>query len=155
MSQTTKREAAVERLVRFFTVMAWIGLVVLILGTALGMLTQGSARFATIGAAVAAGLVLTWVGLRERRRGKRILQEKDRSGAVALRGGRNLDPAGLARRWRNVAIGNSVAGVVSSALATAFLPTGFAVGVVAVLALAVADTWYLERRFEKLGRLTR
>jgi len=74
---------------------------------------------------------------------------------VALRGWRNLDLAGRARRFRNLAIGNSVAGVFVSALAIAFLPTGLAVGFIAFMALAVADTWYLERRYQKTGRLTR
>ena len=35
---------------------------------------------------------------------------------------------------------------VGSALAVVFLPTGLAVGVSALMALAVTDTWYLERR---------
>ena len=81
--------------------------------------------------------------------------EKWRTGDMALRRFRDLDTAGRALRVRNLAIGNSVAGVVVSLAAFAFLPTGIAVGISALMALGVADWWYLQRRYQKTGRLLR
>jgi hypothetical protein len=74
MPGMTKPEAPLEKLVHWFTVMAWMGPGVLILGTGIGALMQGAARFVTIFVAVGMGLWLTWVGLRLRTRGKRLLQ---------------------------------------------------------------------------------
>jgi hypothetical protein len=73
-----------------------------------------------------------------------------RHGSAPLR---DLDTAGRARRVRNLAIGDSVAGVVASVAAFAFLPTGLAVGISAFMALGSANMWYLERRYRNTGRL--
>jgi hypothetical protein len=74
---------------------------------------------------------------------------------MALRRFRNLDSAGRVRRVRNLAILDSVLGVVASGAAFAFLPTGFAVGISVFMALGAADFWYLDRRYRKTGRLLR
>jgi uncharacterized membrane protein len=74
---------------------------------------------------------------------------------VGFRSFRSLDTAGRVRRMRHLVIGNTIGGVIVAALAAAFLPIGLALVVIAFMVLGVADTWYLERRLRRTGRLTR
>ena len=57
----------------------------------------------------------------------------------------------LARKWRRIEVGNSVAGLLVSVAAVLFLPSVAAAVVVGFLVLRVADTWYLGRRLSELG----
>lgn len=59
------------------------------------------------------------------------------------------------QRWRHLAIGNTVAGAVVCVLALIFLPRAAAAAIAALMALGVADTWYLDRRYRRTGRLLR
>jgi O-antigen/teichoic acid export membrane protein len=61
----------------------------------------------------------------------------------------------MVRKWRRIEVGNSVAGVVVSVVAVLLLPAAAAAVVVAVMAVCVADTWYLGRRLRRTGRLFR
>lgn len=61
----------------------------------------------------------------------------------------------LARKWRRIEVGNTIAGVIVSAAVVVFLP-GVAAGLIVVfMVLCVADTWYLGRRLKRTGRLFR
>lgn len=61
----------------------------------------------------------------------------------------------IARKWRRIEIGDSIAGVAVSVVAALFLPIGFATLVIVFVALCVADTWYLGQRLRRTGSLRR
>jgi hypothetical protein len=61
----------------------------------------------------------------------------------------------LARKWRRIEVGNTVAGLVVSIAAIVLLPSVLAALVVVLMALGVADTWYLGSRLRRTGRLFR
>jgi len=66
-----------------------------------------------------------------------------------------MEAAELARKWRRIEVGNTIAGVVVSVLAVVFLPSVAAALIVLFMVLCVADTWYLGRRLKRTGRLFR
>jgi hypothetical protein len=59
----------------------------------------------------------------------------------------------LARKWRRIELGNTLAGFVVSTVAIVLLPGVVAALVVVLMALGVADTWYLGSRLRRTGRL--
>jgi hypothetical protein len=59
----------------------------------------------------------------------------------------------LARKWRRIELGNTLAGFVVSIVAIGLLPGVVAALVVVLMALGVADTWYLGSRLRRTGRL--
>jgi hypothetical protein len=59
----------------------------------------------------------------------------------------------LARKWRRIELGNTLAGFVVSIAAIGLLPGVVAALVVVLMVLGVADTWYLGSRLRRTGRL--
>ena len=66
-----------------------------------------------------------------------------------------MEASELARKWRRIEVGNTIAGLFVSVLAVVFLPIWAAVLLVVLMVLAVADTWYLGLRLKRTGRLFR
>jgi hypothetical protein len=61
----------------------------------------------------------------------------------------------VARKWRWIEVGNTIAGVVISAVAVIFLPSVAAALIVGFMVLCVADTWYLGSRLKRTRHLFR
>ncbi len=59
----------------------------------------------------------------------------------------------LARKWRRIELGNTLAGFVVSIAAIVLLPGVVAALVVVLMVLGVADTWNLGSRLRRTGRL--
>lgn len=133
--------------IRAFAYCALIGGAVFIFGLVCAVL-----KSIPVGAALGigyAGLLLTIVSLREVRRGIR-LRSKARAGGVEDNAG-PTSTRDMARRWRVAAVGNTVAGLVLSALALAFLPVSWGIVVTLVLAAGIFITWHFEWRISGRG----
>ena len=62
-----------ETLIRVFTWMIYIGVVVMVIGVIVGLLLGGAAEAVLIGASVGAGGLCTFAGVRGRKRGRESL----------------------------------------------------------------------------------
>jgi hypothetical protein len=74
---------------------------------------------------------------------------------VVLRRAALLTPEKRMARWRRLAVGNTIAGVVVSVLALVFLPLPIGLIVTGAMAIGVGDTWYLDRRIHRSGSFGR
>jgi hypothetical protein len=70
-----KDQSAFERLVHTFTVMAYVGIGVVVVGVIVGAFLQGAARVCVICFGLGSGGLMLWVGLRERKKGRKILDQ--------------------------------------------------------------------------------
>jgi len=70
-----KDQTAFERLVHTFTFMAYAGVGVILAGVVVGAFLQGAARVCVICFGVGSGGLALWVGLRERKKGRKILDQ--------------------------------------------------------------------------------
>lgn len=71
----TKNYSEFERLVYAFTVIAYLGAGIVFTGVIAGTFLQGVARVCVICIGLGSGGLAFWVGLRERKKGKKILAE--------------------------------------------------------------------------------
>ncbi len=67
----------------------------------------------------------------------------------------NVDRTVMVRRWRQVELGNTIAGVVVCAVVPFLLSPLATVLTIAAMTAGVADTWYLGRRLRRTGQLFR
>ena len=70
-----KDQSAFERLIHTFTVMAYVGIGIVVAGIIVGAFLQGAARVCAICFGFGSGGLMLWVGLRERKKGKKILDQ--------------------------------------------------------------------------------
>lgn len=70
-----KSMAAFENLVRWFSIMLYIGIAIIMISVAGGILLNGSAQALCGGGLGVVGLLMLGVGYRERRKGNRIIGE--------------------------------------------------------------------------------
>jgi hypothetical protein len=66
-------QSSFEKLVQAFTVIAYAGIGFVVAGAIVGAFFQGATRVCVIGFALGGGGLMSLVGFRERRRGKKIL----------------------------------------------------------------------------------
>jgi len=78
MPVTPRSLAAFERLVRFFAGMALLGIGFILAGIIVGIIVQGGSRAATIAALCGSGALMLIVGLREWRKGGRMVSDMRR-----------------------------------------------------------------------------
>jgi hypothetical protein len=64
-----------------------------------------------------------------------------------------LSPDERKHRWRLLAIGNTVGGVVVAVFALLFLGMPGSAVLVALMVIGVTDTWYLDWRLRRTGNL--
>ena len=78
MPVTPRSLAAFERLVRFFAGMAMLGVGFIIAGIIVGVVAHGATRAATLAALCGSGGLMVIVGLREWRKGGRMVSDMRR-----------------------------------------------------------------------------
>ena len=64
-----------------------------------------------------------------------------------------LTPEERKHRWRALALGSTIAGVLVAVLAVIFLGMPASAIIVALMVVGVADTWYLDWRLRRTGSL--
>ena len=139
-----------QALTRMFTVMAFVGACMLLTGVGLAIWLRGPGMPIVVTVLIGMGGVMVGLGLRARRRGQRM------SARVTEERGTSLSTTSLSpsarRQWaatgarRAVAIGNTLAGLLVSLIAIVVLAPPWALFVVTLMAVGVAETWHLVRR---------
>ena len=64
----------------------------------------------------------------------------------------NERAAKLARRWRLLALGNTVSAMMTATVGLIYLSVPWSVLLTVFMALCVGDSWYLARRYQKRAR---
>jgi hypothetical protein len=130
-------------LVRIFTGMVVLGIFSIVGGVVLGLCVNEVNEAGVTGGILAVGLGLVAFGIRGRRRTRHLTLHKMSS------------KTDLVRRWHQLEIANTLAGIVVSGIALALIPEPVAAVLVAFSVLGAAMTWHLGNRLRRTGYLYR